>query len=73
MLRQTGARFSKTYLTVRLGAAPGPGLAPPVELAPVEHVGLAHGGQGRRPEPAPDVVGLEPGQIIFIALYSLFS
>ena len=46
---------------VRLGAAAGPRAAPSVELAPVEHVGLAHRGQGRRPEPAADVVGLEPG------------
>ena len=45
---------------VRLGAAAGPGGAPSVELAPVEHVGLPHRGQGRRPEPAADVVGLEP-------------
>ena len=45
---------------VRLGAAAGPSGAPPVELAPIEHVGLTHRGQGRRPEPAADVVGLEP-------------
>jgi len=54
--------------TVRLGAAAGPGLAPPVELPPVEDVGLAHRGQGRRPEPAADVVGLEPGLLASIHL-----
>ena len=58
---------------VWLLAAAGAGGGPAVELAAVEDVGGAHGGQGRRPEPAPDVVGLEPGQIIFIALYLLFS
>ena len=55
--------------TIRLGAAAGPRLAPPVELPPVEHVGLAHSGQGRRPKPAADVVGLEPSEGIFIIIF----
>lgn len=55
---------------VRLGAAAGPRAAPSVELAPVEHVGLTHRGQGRRPEPAADVVGLEPGGKIFSHYFS---
>ena len=46
---------------VWLLAAAGAGGGPAVELAAVEDVGGAHGGQGRRPEPAVDVVGLEPG------------
>lgn len=50
---------------VRLGAAAGAAAAPPVELPPVEHVSLAHRGQGRRPEPAADVVGLEPDGQMF--------
>ena len=45
---------------VGLLAAAGAGGGPAVELAAVEDVGGAHGGQGRRPEPAVDVVGLEP-------------
>ena len=45
---------------VWLLAAAGAGGGPAVELAAVEDVGGAHGGQGRRPEPAVDVVGLEP-------------
>ena len=45
---------------VWLLAAAGAGGGPAVELAAVEDVGGAHGGQGSRPEPAVDVVGLEP-------------
>ena len=45
---------------VWLLAAAGAGGGPAVELAAVEDVGGAHGGQGRCPEPAVDVVGLEP-------------
>ena len=53
---------------VWLLAAAGAGGGPAVELAAVEDVGGAHGGQGSRPEPAVDVVGLEPRLVTAVNL-----
>jgi len=43
-------------------------VGPSIELPAIEHVGLAHGGQGGGPEPSSDVVGLEPRLVATIDL-----
>jgi len=55
--------------TIRLSSSIGSSVGPPVELPAVEHVGLAHGGQGGGPEPSSDVVGLEPRLVATIDLF----
>jgi len=54
--------------SIRLSTAIGASVGPSVELPPVEHIGLSHGGEGRGPEPTSDVVRLEPRLVTTIHL-----
>jgi len=54
--------------TIRLSSTIGSSLGPAVKLPAVGHVGLPHGGEGGGPEPASDVVRLEPRLVTAIDL-----
>jgi len=53
---------------VGLGPALRPAVGPGVELASPKHVGVPHALQGGGPEPAADVVRLEPGRVATVNL-----